>query len=73
MSAIIAVCRRCGMDFEPDHDAILAGTWRTCLTCRPPTTPPPDDPGSRCESCGRPLRAGHRRMCLACLTGAAAL
>jgi hypothetical protein len=63
MTALITTCRICGTEFEPDAEAIRAGCWRLCRTCRP--TPAE----TRCERCGRVLRAGNRAVCFACLTG----
>lgn len=65
MSTITTTCRR---EYTPEHRAILRGGWRLCPACRPAAAPP-DDPGTRCERCGRPLRAGKRSLCYACLTG----
>ncbi len=73
MSAIITVCLQCGMEFEPDHDAILAGTWRVCPACRTATAPESRAAESRCEQCGRVLHAGKRTICLGCLLGAPSL
>ncbi len=73
MTTLVTTCRTCGSEFEPDRQTILRGQWKTCPACRPAATPPPDDPGTRCERCGRPFRAGSRTLCLGCLTGGAAL
>ena len=41
--SVIATCRRCGHEFEPDGASIRAGTWRDgCPHCRPPGTPQQD-------------------------------
>jgi hypothetical protein len=34
MSTIAVDCRRCGQEFEPGREAIVAGTWRLCPACR---------------------------------------
>ncbi len=73
MITIVARCRACGMEFEPDHDAIVRGAWRVCAGCRLKDAPEPQQPASRCEQCGRPLRAGTRTICLGCLIGGPAL
>ena len=40
MMAVIATCRTCGREFEPEPSAIRAGTWRDgCPHCRPPGAP----------------------------------
>ena len=62
MTAIITRCRICGAAFEPAHDAIVAGSWRTCPACRPPLAEP-----HQCRECGRPLRLTSRRVCLHCM------
>ena len=37
---VIATCRTCGREFEPETSAIRAGTWRDgCPYCRPPGAP----------------------------------
>ena len=63
MTAIVTTCRDCGIEFQPDHAAIIAGTWRICLTCRPQASEE-----THCERCGRLLRAG-RILCLSCAGG----
>ncbi len=35
MTIITTTCRRCGTEFEPGREAIVAGTWRLCPACRP--------------------------------------
>jgi uncharacterized OB-fold protein len=65
MTTIITTCRACGREYEPDRRAIVAGAWRLCPDCRAAGAPPE----TRCEHCGRPLRAGSRTICLGCLTG----
>ncbi len=67
MTAIITTCRRCYQEYEPDRRAIVAGVWRLCPTCREAEAPQE----TRCEGCGRPLRAGSRTLCLSCLGGSA--
>ncbi len=69
MSTIIAVCNQCRTEFEPDRTSIIRGDWRTCPACRPAAAPPPDDAGTRCQRCGRPLKTAGRSICLGCLTG----
>ena len=41
MTIVEVTCPRCGVAFEPDRRAILAGTWRVCPDCRDgaPTVP----------------------------------
>lgn len=73
MTAIVTLCRKCGADFEPDRETILRGTWRTCPDCRTPPAPGDDDPGARCQQCGRPLRTAGRTICYRCLTGESGL
>jgi len=73
MTAVVTACRECGQEFEPDHAAILAGSWRTCPTCEPSRASQHPKAQTRCEGCGRVLRAGHRRVCLGCLTGGTGL
>jgi len=42
MMVIIATCRVCGLEFEPDTASIRAGTWRDrCPHCQPPGAPKP--------------------------------
>jgi uncharacterized OB-fold protein len=65
MTTIITTCRACGREFAPDRRAILAGAWRLCPACRNAGAPPE----TRCERCGRSLRAGSRTICLGCLLG----
>ena len=73
MTLITTVCRECGAEFEPGRDAIVRGAWRVCAGCRLKDAPEPQQPASRCEQCGRPLRAGSRNICLGCLIGGPAL
>lgn len=63
---IITACRRCGIEFEPDRAAIVAGTWRLCPACR--RTHETGQAG-RCQACGRELRGTSGTLCLSCLTG----
>ena len=67
MTTFITRCRTCGVEFEPDHAAIMAGRWRICPACQPAAMSKPPTP---CERCGRPLRAATRTLCLSCLGGA---
>jgi hypothetical protein len=67
MTAFVTTCRQCGTEFEPTHDAIIAGVWRVCPGCQPS----PSD-ATHCERCGRELRAGQRTICLGCLGASAA-
>jgi hypothetical protein len=67
MTSMLTTCRTCGQEFEPDHRSIVTATWRTCQACLPAAAPASDDFGSRCERCGRPLRAGTRPICARCL------
>lgn len=73
MTAIVATCRGCGAEFEPDHAAILRGAWKTCPSCLPASTPPPGAPEGRCRECGRALQDKKRELCLGCIMGAPAL
>ena len=68
MTTFITRCRQCGQEFEPDHRAIVAATWRLCPACQ---LQPRDE--TRCERCGRVLRAGNRTLCLGCAMGVSAL
>jgi hypothetical protein len=61
MTAVVT-CRTCGAAFEPTPEAIRGGVWRTCPTCR---THPAEE--TRCQECGRVLRAGVRTICASCL------
>jgi hypothetical protein len=67
MTSMLTTGRICGQRSDPDHRANITATWRTCQACRPAAVPAPDDSGSRCERCGRPLRAGTRTICARCL------
>jgi len=62
MPTILITCRQCGREFAPDHQAIVAATWRTCTACQPPRSEE-----TRCPKCGRVLRTGTRTLCAACL------
>ena len=33
MSIITTTCRRCGQEFEPGREAIIADAWRLCPVC----------------------------------------
>ena len=66
MTGFITHCRRCGHEYEPDHKAIVAATWRLCPACQPQLSDQTRHE-SRCEQCGRPLRTAGRRLCLSCL------
>jgi predicted amidophosphoribosyltransferase len=65
MSGLIVSCITCQHSYEPASRVILTGTWRICPACAP--TPPSDAPTTRCEQCGRPLRAGNHTLCARCL------
>lgn len=71
MTAVLMSCRDCGSSYTPERADLLRGPapYRACQDCRPAATPPPDDPGGRCEQCGRALRTKGRSICLGCLTG----
>ncbi len=63
-------CTVCGSEHEATREDVLSGRWRgRCPVCRPPARD--DPPATTCESCGRPLRAGRRRICATCLGVAA--
>ncbi len=63
---MLVVCAVCGTTYEASREDVLSGRWRGgCPVCRPPTRD--DPPATVCESCGRPLRAGRRRLCARCL------
>jgi DNA-directed RNA polymerase subunit RPC12/RpoP len=62
MTLIIVTCVRCGAEFQPDRDAVVAGAWRTCPECSVGTGEP-----HRCRECGRPLRLTSRALCAQCL------
>ncbi len=69
--AMLVTCSVCGTERETTREEVLAGTWRDgCPVCARPAktgqTPP-----TVCEGCGRPLRAGRRRVCARCLGVAA--
>ena len=58
--AVMATCRTCGREFEPEPASIRAGTWRAgCPHCRPPgaskPSPPPRFPGPRILSPRMPV------------------
>lgn len=67
--SIVTRCRGCGVEFEADRIAIVAGSWRLCAACRaeeerrdrrrPAAIP--------CQGCGRPLRDPKRPVCARCL------
>lgn len=65
MTLIIVTCVRCGVEFQPDRNAIVAGTWRTCPECSPVPTEP-----HLCRGCDRPLRLTNRALCAGCLGAA---
>ena len=54
MTALITTCRQCRADFDPSHDAIIRGEWRTCPACR---LPPPSSPVAATADC-RQLATG---------------
>lgn len=62
MTGFITRCRRCGQEFEPNQQAIIAATWRLCPTCRPQPTQK-----TCCRECGRPLRGTTRTLCAQCM------
>lgn len=63
MTVIITTCRTCGLGFEPDRAAILAGVWRVCPDCRGVGDPTPKSP-TVCPICRRVLKSGkHRGPC----------
>ena len=37
---IATTCRSCGQEFEPSHEAIVAGAWHMCPACRDAERPP---------------------------------
>jgi hypothetical protein len=62
MTIITTTCRRCGTEFEPGREAIVAGAWRVCPDCREG-----DDTlrgPAVCPLCRRVLKFGkHRGPC----------
>jgi hypothetical protein len=62
MTIIVTTCGLCGQEFEPDHRAIVAGTWRLCPACRVSEDAPR---GSVvCPQCRRVLKSGqHHGPC----------
>jgi hypothetical protein len=54
MSTLVT-CRRCGAEFAPGRETIVAGAWRLCPDCR----------GLKvCPQCHRVLKSGaHRGPC----------
>jgi hypothetical protein len=59
MTIITTTCRRCGTEFEPDREAIVAGAWRLCPACRDTPRGP-----AVCPLCRRVLKGGtHRGPC----------
>jgi hypothetical protein len=67
MPTYLVHCAKCGAEFAPDHRAIVTATWRLCPDCQPQ----PHEQ-TRCERCGRVLRAGKRTLCLGCAMGMSA-
>lgn len=64
--AMLVSCPTCGHEYETSREDVLTGAWRRrCPVCKPPAVD--DLPASSCEACGRPLRAGRRRVCGTCL------
>ena len=60
MTIIATICRRCGAEFEPGREAIMAGTWRLCPACREVGATGP----VVCPTCHRVLKRGrHRGPC----------
>ncbi len=60
MTLITITCRRCGAEFAPGREAIIAGAWRLCPACSnvSPTSP------VVCPRCHRVLKSGkHRGPC----------
>ena len=82
MTAATTTCRRCGVEFEPDRAAILAGAWRLCPDCRDAPSPtnhpsqerrrgaperPPQKPTLPYGCCGHPVTIGHQiHRCSGC-------
>lgn len=66
MTAIITVCRECGVEFEPTREAIVRGSWTVCPTCQ---AKPTVGETTSCQDCGRVLRGTTRTICLNCLSG----
>jgi hypothetical protein len=63
MSTILVSCRRCGAEFAPDREAIVAGAWRLCPECRGGEGEPHEQ-GHACPRCDRWLKSGtHRSGC----------
>ncbi len=67
---MLVTCPTCGTEYEATREEVLSGRWQGgCPVCRPPARD--DPPATVCEGCGRPLRAGARRVCARCLGVAA--
>ncbi len=63
---MLVTCPTCGHEYEASREEVLSGRWRGgCPVCRPRTRD--DPPAPVCEGCGRPSRAGRRRVCGRCL------
>ena len=73
MTAIIATCRRCAVEFEPDRRAVVSGAWRLCPACQDVGTAADVLPivgeisngrPAVCPICRRVLKSGtHRGAC----------
>jgi hypothetical protein len=60
---ITTTCRRCGTEFAPDREAIVAGAWRLCPDCRGGNDTPRGPVA--CPRCHRVLKSGkHHGPCL---------
>jgi hypothetical protein len=60
MTVILTTCRRCGVEFAPGRQAIVAGAWRLCPDCRGVVSSGP----VVCPLCHRVLKSGkHRGAC----------
>jgi uncharacterized OB-fold protein len=62
MTAIAFRCRQCGQEYAPTRADVVRwpSHYRFCPACRPQGSGE-----TRCERCGRVLRAG-RTLCLSC-------
>jgi hypothetical protein len=56
MTIIATTCRRCGTEFEPSREAIVAGAWRLCPACRDVGPPGLADQAALRESGARERR-----------------
>ena len=75
MSTIALACRACGNEFTPTRDDVMRGPahYRTCPTCQLANGSGHAPAPTRCEGCGRVLRAGAQTLCYSCLTGGTGL